>query len=402
MKKIPSYDPVVKAIEHELISWRRHLHQFPELSFKEFETTDFIEEKLREFGNLEILRSTRTGIVGQIVGSKSGIPHIIAIRADIDALPIQEENDLSFCSRNPGVMHACGHDGHTAILLGLAKILSSQLDQFCGEVRFIFQHAEELPPGGAIEMLQAGVMESVDLVLGLHLSTQWDTGVFGIKSGVLTSAVDRFDIEINGKGGHCAYPEQCVDPLITMAELILALQTIVSRKLSPTDPAVISVCMANAGTAYNIIPDKAFLSASVRSFSPAARLLIEQEVNRITDGIAQSTGTHCLVKYEKGYPSVINNPQLAKMASEVLLNRFGEEHVTEIGILMPGEDFSYLIQGRPGFFVELGSRNAEKDCTHPHHNPNYCLDEDALLFGLQYSYDMVMKLLNNCDAFFEK
>ncbi len=387
-------DKEVQKIESELLTWRRHLHQCPELSFTEYETTKYIREILSQLPGVSVNHPTKTGVVGLLRGTKPGKPATIGIRADIDALPLQEETGLPFASVIPGVMHACGHDGHTAILLALAKLLSEYPEKFCGEVRLIFQHAEELPPGGAIEMLKAGVSKGVDAMLGLHLSSNWRTGVFGIKSGVLTSAVDRFDIHITGKGGHCAFPEQCQDPIVAMAQTIIALQTIVSRSLAATDPAVVSVCIANAGIAYNIIPDSARLTASVRSFSEETRRKIEREVIKIAEGVAHSTGTVCNVNYERGYPSVINNPKLAEAAKSTLLKRFDPEMVEEIGVLMPGEDFSYFLNDAPGFFVELGTKNKIKRADMPHHNSLYVMDEDALVFGVQYFYDIVQTLLD--------
>jgi len=391
----------MKAIEHrvialfpELISWRRHLHQFPELSFNEYRTTDYIESTLQQFENIVIKRLPKTGLVGYLHGNKPGKSSVIAIRADIDALPLQERSKLPFSSKIPGVMHACGHDGHTAILLGLSKLLSSATESFCGEVRLIFQHAEELPPGGAIDFVRAGLLNDVDVVLGLHLSTNWDTGKFGIKSGVLTAAVDRFDINLIGKGGHCAFPEQCNDPVISMAELILGLQTIVSRSLSPFDPAVVSICEAHTGTAYNIIPEKATITASVRSFSHETRKLIEKKVRQIAEGIAQANDISMELLYEHGYPSVENHPELTVLAKNIIESRFGINAIELIDSIMPGEDFGYFLDGRPGFFVELGSRNVTKSCNRPHHNSAYMLDEDALLYGVQYMLDMLRNLMN--------
>lgn len=388
-----NFEPAVLSIQDDLITWRRHLHKHPERSFQEFETTSFIEEKLQSFGYEMIDRPTKTGLIAHISGSKPGLPRKIAIRADIDALPIQENNDLPFASQNAQVMHACGHDGHTAILLTVAKLLIENPGLFCGEVRLIFQHAEELPPGGAVELLEAGAVDGVESVLGLHLSSNFDTGVFGIKSNVLTAAVDRFDITLSGKGGHCAYPEQSFDPVPAMAELILALQTVVSRKIAPKDLAVVSVCMAHTGTAYNIIPDDATITASVRTFNPEVREKIEREVRQIASGIAHAHRLTAVVDYENGYPSVVNDPELTKLAEQTLVKRFGSTQVMHIDSLMPGEDFSYFLRDRKGFFVELGSRNRTKGSDQPHHNPKYRLDEDALLFGVQYFLDMVRELL---------
>ncbi|MDF1520104.1 MAG: amidohydrolase [Brevefilum sp.] len=389
-----TFEPAVLTIKDDLIAWRRHIHQYPELSFKEFETTQFIQKKLKTFGHMIIDRPTRTGLIARVRGRKPGIPRTIAIRADIDALPIQENNNLPFISKNSNVMHACGHDGHTAILLALAKLLIQDPCCICGEVRLIFQHAEELPPGGAIELLEAGSVKGVEAVLGLHLSSNFDTGIFGVKQDVLTAAVDRFDITLSGKGGHCAYPEQSLDPVPAMAELILALQTVVSRKIAPQDPVVVSVCMARTGTAYNIIPDDAAITASVRSFNPETRKQIEREVRQIASGIALSYGLEAVIDYEYGYPSVINDPGLTQLAEKTLVRRFGENQVMHIDSLMPGEDFSYFLHDCKGFFVELGSRNTAKGTDQPHHNSKYQLDEDALLYGVQYFLDMVRVMLN--------
>lgn len=383
----------VEALENEMIAWRRHLHANPELSFQETETSNFIAQQLASFGGIEILRPTATGVIGRVLGLQAGPGRVIGIRGDIDALPLREENDLPYRSTRPNVMHACGHDGHTAMLLGLAKLLSTKRANFPGEVRLVFQHAEELPPGGAVELVRAGAVEGVDLMLGLHLSTNYNLGTFGIKSGVLTAAVDRFDITLSGKGGHCAYPEQCADPLLALAHLIVALQTIVSRRVPPEEQAVVSVCAANAGSAYNIIPDTAHLSASVRSFSPGTRRLVEEEVHRIASGVAQGMGVEAEVLYQLGYPSVVNDLALTNLTEEIILKRFGESHLEHIGTIMPGEDFSYFTENRPGFFVELGSRNPGNQCDQPHHNPHYRLDESALKYGLQYLTDMVFALL---------
>ncbi len=389
-----SFDPAVSELEPKLIEWRRHLHAYPEISFEEVETTAYIANALKELGVEEVDRPTKTGLVAHIYGTKPGTPAVVGIRADIDALPMPEHNDLPYRSTVENVMHACGHDGHTAMLLGLAKLLNDAKDSFCGEARLIFQHAEELPPGGAIEMLHAGVVEGVDAVLGLHLSSNFDTGVFGVKSGVLTANVDRFDVSVNGKGGHCAFPEQCSDPVLAACEIVLALQSIVSRRIAASDPAVVSVCEIHGGTAYNIIPNEVKLTASVRSFGEKTRQLIEREAKNICQGVAAAHNCTADFVWEPGYPSVVNDEQMTDIAVERIQSRFGAEQIENIGCIMPGEDYSYFHDGRPGFFVELGTRNTEKQTDRPHHNPNYRMDEDALKIGLQYELDMVQWLLN--------
>ena len=389
-----TFEPKVRALEPKLIEWRRHMHQHPEISFEEVETTAYLECILREMGVDEISRPTKTGLVAHIFGTGAGKPAVIAFRADIDALPMPEENDLSYRSDKPGVMHACGHDGHAAMLLGLAQLLCDNRAAFCGEARLIFQHAEELPPGGAIELLHAGALEGAEAVFGLHLSSGFETGVFAFKSGVLTSNVDRFAITVLGRGGHCAFPEQCADPLLAASEIVLALQTIVSRRIPATDPAVVSVCEFHAGTAYNIIPSEARLNGSVRSFGTETRALIEREARLIASRVAEAHGCTAQLDWFEGYPSVVNDPALTNRAEQVIVSRFGNEQILPIGVIMPGEDFSYFLEGRPGFFVELGTRNPALACDMPHHNPRYRMDENALLYGVQYQYDMARALLD--------
>jgi len=395
------FDPEVRAIEPHLIAWRRHMHQHPEVSFEETQTTLWLLARLREIGVESIDRPTETGLVAHIFGTKPGKSAVVAFRADIDALPMREENDLPYCSANSTAMHACGHDGHAAMLLALAKLLQEHRESFCGEARLIFQHAEELPPGGAIELVRAGALEGAEAVLGLHLSSNFATGVFALKEGVLTSNVDRFTVTVTGRGGHCAFPEQCADPLLAASGIVLALQTIVSRRIPASEPAVVSVCEFHAGTAYNIIPNEATLNASVRSFGEATRQLIEREARNISESVAQAHGCTARLDWFSGYPSVVNDAKLTAEAERVITSRFGKTQTQPIGVIMPGEDFSYMLDGRPGFFVELGTRNAEKQTDAPHHNPRYRLDEDALIYGVQYQYDFARALLDGTRRLWE-
>lgn len=381
----------VQAIEPELLSWRRWLHQHAEVSFQEVNTTRFIEERLRSFGNIEIRRLTATGVVGVLRGARPG--KTIAFRADIDALPMQEENDLPFASQTPGVMHACGHDGHTAMLLAAAKVLSQMQKELTGEIRFLFQHAEELPPGGAEELVKAGAVDGVEAVFGLHLSSNYPTGVFGVRSGALTSATDRFDIVVKGRGGHSAFPEQCVDPVVTGAQIITALQTVVARRTSALDAAVLSVCRVQSGAVYNIIPNTMEITGSVRTFQESTRGAVPRQMEQIVKGITQTAGADYSFDYSLGYGSVVNDPALSAQAERLILDSYGEKHLMAISPLMPGEDFSAYLEGRPGFFVELGSADAEKRTHYPHHNTHYKLDEDALLLGADYFVRMARRML---------
>lgn len=367
----------------QCIKDRRWLHQHAELSFREYETSDYIENALKEIDGLELSRPTPTSVMAVLRTGRPG--RCLAIRADIDALPILEANDLPFRSCNPGVMHACGHDGHAAILLNSLRLLCRHRSALCGELRFIFQHAEETPPGGAVEVIRAGVLDGVDEVFGLHVTSTLPTGKFGVCSGVLTSATDRFEIEITGKGGHSSMPQECVDPIVTGAQIIMALQTILSRSLKPSDAAVLSICQVNSGSAYNIIPGSMHLTGSVRSYHEQVRSTAEKRIRDICQGIAASAGATVEVEYVRGYDSINNDPALTDWARTLIRQRFGPEAVYELSPIAPGDDFCYYDQVCPGFFLELGAANAAKGSDAPHHNARYCLDEDALAYGMEYT-----------------
>ncbi|NLU24650.1 MAG: amidohydrolase [Clostridiales bacterium] len=382
----------VLALAPQVIQWRRRMHQHPELSFQEFSTTDFLKEELQKIPGLVLETPTKTGVVAVLKGTHPG--RTIALRADIDALPIQEETELPFASDTRGVMHACGHDGHAAMLLAAAVLLAKKREQLWGEVRFLFQHAEELPPGGAAEMARAGVMAGVDEAYSLHLSSTFPTGTFGVRAGALTSATDRFDIRIIGKGGHSAFPETCVDPIVIAAQVITALQTVVSRRIRAVEPAVVSVCMLSAGQAYNIIPGEVDITGSTRTFDRDTREKLPAVLEQLARGICEANGGACECKFTKGYASVINDKELTRNSRQIIADTFGDGAVLEIDPLMPGEDFSSLLDHCPGFFVELGARNEETGCTVPHHNSKYRMDEDALPYGTEYLYQLVLNRLS--------
>lgn len=383
----------VRDMEETMLAWRRHLHMHPELSFEEEETTAFLVRELEKMPGVEIQRPTKTGVVAVLKGGK-GKGRCIALRADIDALPIQEESGEPFSSRKEGVMHACGHDAHAAMQLAAVSILSKMRDRLKGEVRFLFQHAEEKPPGGAVEMLRAGVMEGVDEVYGIHVSSSFPTGTFGVRSGALTSATDRVGIRIRGSEGHSAFPELCVDPVVTAAEVITALQTIVSRRIAAAEPAVVSICHMHAGDVYNVIPAEVTLVGATRTFSKETREKLPVMMEQIVRGICSAHGATYTFDFQKGYASVFNDEALTEMARERIKRLFGKEAVLEIGPIMPGEDFSALQENCPGFFAELGAGNAAKGCAAPHHNRQYRLDEDALPLGLAYLVETVRERLS--------
>jgi amidohydrolase len=374
----------INAYKDIVVSRRRWLHQHPELSFCEYNTTEFIVDTLSSFPGIQVEQPTRTGVVGILTGNK-GPGRVIAFRADIDALEIDEKNELPYKSEFKGIMHACGHDGHTAMLLTAAQILSQERDNLYGEIRFIFQHAEELPPGGAVEMWEKGVMDGVDEIFGLHLSSLYPTGMFGIKSGILTSATDMATITITGKGGHSAMPEKCVDPVIAGAQVIIGLQTIISRMLHPHAIAVISIGKVEAGASYNVIPDEMKIICSIRTFKPEVRTFIESSMRKIVDGICRSYSAAGTVEYHRGYDYVVNDESLTEEAEKILKLHFGERLLLSIDVQTPGEDFSALAKDCPGFFVELGTANHEKGTDQPHHQGCYLMDEDALIYGVGYT-----------------
>lgn len=374
-------ESLAAEVADQVVAWRRYLHQNPELSFQENKTSQYIYETLSSFGNLEISRPTATSVVARLIGEQPG--PVLGIRADIDALPIQEENQVPYASSEAGVMHACGHDGHTAMLLGTAKILSQYKEQIKGEVRFFFQHAEELPPGGAAEIVKAGAADGLDSIIGIHLASYMPVGKFGVLYGALTSSTDRFDITIKGVGGHSSQPEMTVDPIVIGAQVINHLQQIVSRHVSALEKVVISVTMLNAGTAYNIIPDTLTLTGSTRCFDAEIRKNIPMWIERIVKGVTDAHGASYEFHYSLGYSSVINDAAVTKLMEETIREGWGEEEIIYIDPLMPGEDFSAYLEKAPGCFIQLGAGNPEKGFTYPHHHPRFDFDEDCLARGVE-------------------
>ncbi|WP_289139201.1 amidohydrolase [uncultured Brevibacillus sp.] len=374
-------EKLAAEVAEQVVAWRRYLHQHPELSFQEDKTSQYVYEVLESFGNLELSRPTKTSIVARLIGSEPG--KVLGIRADIDALPIHEENEVPYASSQPGVMHACGHDGHTAMLLGTAKILSGYKDKIKGEVRFIFQHAEELPPGGAAEIVRSGAADGMDSIIGIHLASYLPVGKFGVLYGALTSSTDRFDITIQGKGGHSSQPEMTVDPIVIGASVISHLQQIVSRNVSALDKVVISVTMLNAGTAYNIIPDTLTITGSTRCFDEEIRKNIPIWIEKIVKGITDAHGASYEFTYSLGYTSVVNDQKVTKLMEDTIRERWGEEDIVFIDPVMPGEDFSEYLKKAPGCFIQLGAGNPDKGFTYPHHHPRFDFDEDCLVRGVE-------------------
>jgi amidohydrolase len=375
--------PEIHNLQMTLVEWRRHLHQHPELGFKEVQTAEFVSKKLQEWGVEHQTGIAKTGIVATIPGSKPG--PVLAIRADMDALPIQEENEVPYRSRHDGIMHACGHDGHTAIALGTVYYLSRHRDDFAGTVKFIFQPAEE-GPGGAQPMIEAGVLENPrpDAIVGLHLWNNLPLGTVGVRSGALMAAVELFRCTIFGKGGHGAMPHQTVDAIVVGAQVVQALQTIVARNVDPIESAVVTVGEFHAGSAKNVIAGKAQLSGTVRYFNPKMEDLIRHRFAEIIAGVCHSHGARYDLDYWQLYPSVVNDRAIADLVRSVA------EHVVETpaGIVpkcqtMGGEDMSFFLQEVPGCYFFLGSANESKDLAYPHHHPRFDFDETALGMGVE-------------------
>ncbi len=384
-------DALVKEVTNEVIEWRRYLHHNPELSFEEERTSQFVYNTLESFGGLELSRPTKTSVLARLRGAHPG--PVLAIRADMDALPIQEENTFGFVSQTPGKMHACGHDGHTAMLLGTAKILTGFKEKIHGEVRFIFQHAEELFPGGAQEMVDAGVMDGVSSVIGIHLWSLLEVGKIAVRSGPFMAAPDTFFITIRGKGGHAAMPHVTVDPVVIAAQVVTNLQHIVSRNIDPLDPVVLSVTQFHAGTAHNVIPETVELNGTVRSFKPELRTEVPRLMEQIVKGITEAHGASYEFRYEKGYRPVINDETVTEKIRNVLVEVFGEDIVVEGHQQMGGEDFSAFQQAAPGTFFYVGAGNAQKGIVYPHHHPKFTVDEDSFPYGVKAFVGIVLKTL---------
>jgi amidohydrolase len=329
--------------------------------------------------------------VARLIGPEPG--KTLAIRADMDALPIQEENTFEFASQNPGVMHACGHDGHTAMLLGTAKILSGLKEHIKGEVRFLFQHAEELFPGGAEEMVEAGVMDGVDLVIGTHLWSPIEKGKVGVVYGSMMASPDTFWITVNGKGGHAALPHQTIDSIAVAAQVVTNLQHIVSRNTDPLDNLVISVTQFLGGTTHNVIPGSVKIWGTVRSFDPALRESIPAKMERVVKGITEAHEASYEFKYEFGYRPVINDNEVTAVIEETVREVFGEEALDMMRPNMGGEDFSAFMEKAPGCYFYVGAGNEEQGITYPHHHELFTIDEDALEIGVKTFLHATFKFL---------
>lgn len=366
----------------DIIAIRRHLHAHPELSFQEFNTAQFIGKTLKKMG-IEVQEGiAKTGLMVLIKG-KNPDKRTIALRADIDALPIQEQNDVPYKSQVDGVMHACGHDVHTSSLIGTAKLLDELKEEFEGTVKLIFQPAEEKLPGGALAMIQAGVLKNPApaSILGQHVSPLIPIGQVGLTQGMIMASTDELHITVKGKGSHAASPHRAIDPILIAAHIIVALQQVVSRDTNPIVPALLSICQVKGGEATNIIPAEVHLAGTFRTIDEQWRAQGRQRIKELCQGIAQAMGGSCLVDIAKGYPSTYNHPALTHRTAEVAKEYLGSENVSFIDMSMGGEDFAYYAQQVPGCFYFIGIKNEAKGIDSFVHTPTFDVDERVLEIG---------------------
>ena len=361
----------------EMVEFRRDLHMYPELSFEEERTPAKIAEYLQALGLQVRTGVGGRGVVATIEGAKPG--RTVALRADFDALPIQEETALPFASKVPGKMHACGHDLHTAALLGVAKVLAQNRESLSGRVVLIHQFAEEIEPGGALPMIEDGCLEGVDVVYGAHVWSPLPYGTVACRSGEAMAAADSFTITVSGKGGHGAMPHTSVDPIAIGAQLVVHLQQIVSRNVDPLRPAVLTVGAFHAGNAPNVIPDSAELVGTVRTFHGDVQDLMEQRLNEYAQSVAMAGGATATVDYRRGYPALINHDEQATRVRELAAQRFGEQQVIDVDPVMGGEDFAYYLQRVPGAFFYVGGGSETGEANYPHHHPRFDVDERSML-----------------------
>lgn len=389
-----NFEAMLAEVKDDVLRWRRHIHAHPELSFQEHNTADYIAGELSGFGGLTLTRLTPNSVIADLKGAHDGPRY--ALRADIDALPIQEENDEAFCSTVPGVMHACGHDAHAAMLLGAAKVLSQCQSMLHGSVRFIFQHAEEVPPGGAQELVDLGVLDGVEKIFGLHVMPNFPTGEVALKEGVFCASTDNFDITIEGKGGHGSIPHLCIDPVTIGAEVVMALQNVVSRRTDPLQVPVLTIATFQSGESYNVIPERIKLAGTLRTHHASVRQQVPQQMEQMIAGITAAHGARFTLNWTRGYASGNNHADACAIARKVVSDALGEQALREMAHpLFGGEDFSSYQQKVPGCFLFIGSGNESIGATYGVHNPRFRLDEAALQIGVKLHVGFIQHLLLN-------
>jgi amidohydrolase len=378
-----------------IVAMRRDLHEHPELAFEEVRTSGIVAQRLRTLG-LEVQTGiAKTGIVGLLRGEASQPgAKTIALRADMDALPIQEWNEIAYCSIIDGKMHACGHDGHTSILLAVADMLSKRRRELSGHVKFVFQPAEEII-GGAEPMVNEGAMQGVDGVIGLHLVSDYPVGRVGVRAGPVFASADRFVLTVTGSGGGAARPERSIDPIVIAAYITTALQTLISRETSPFSPAVITIGMIHAGTAFNIIPETARMEGTMRAFSGEHREKLMRRIGEVATGLATAMKATCHVEVFDGCPPCLNDPAMTEVVRQAAVTSVGEQKVDDSEDVMKtaGDDMAYFLKAVPGCYFIVGAHNEEKGAKYPHHHPRFNIDEEALPIGVEVLTRTVMEYL---------
>jgi amidohydrolase len=381
----------VEEITVQLVRWRRDFHRHPEVAFQEQRTSSVIRKYLESL-DITVVECAKTGLRGVLHGNPGG--KTVALRADIDALPLKEEGDKEYISQNPEAAHCCGHDGHMAILMGAVKLLQERKSEFQGDVVFLFQPSEERIPGGAKPMIEEGALDGVDAIFGLHLWVPLPTGKVGVVKGPMMAQPDAFTIVVKGKGGHGSMPHQTVDPILVASQIVVNAQSVVSRNIDPLKPAVVSFGTIEGGTIYNIIPSEVKLTGTVRSFESEIKDIAKKRIAEIAEGTSRAMGASVEFTYEEGYPPVVNDESMANFVLDVARRTLGEESVVDIDPVMGGEDFAYYLQKVPGAFLFLGAGDG---FDFPHHHPAFDFDEKVLSQGVLLMTNLVLEDLGQYD-----
>ena len=397
---------IASSLRHDIdeilpgvIADRRHIHEHPEVAFHEHATAAFVADRLAALG-VDTIRTglNGTGVTGTIVGTgpnPTAAPtrHIL-FRSELDGLPVAEETGAPYASQVAGVSHACGHDGNIAALLAVARILVQRRQEFAGSVTVLFQPAEELPPGGAKGMVEAGALDAVDAVVVAGISLFNDIGTIITSPGPILAASDIFTITITGTGGHAALPHLAIDPVVIAFQVGSALQTLVSREVDPMDRAVVSICSLHGGDTHNVIPETVSLAGTVRTFDPDVRAHIARRIGEIASGIAAASGASATLDYTWGYPVTVNDPAITRLVQEVAGEIVGADNVGPLTPLLGGEDAAYYLQAKPGCYAFVGARNADKGFTFMHHHPKFDFDEDALALDIELMVSIALRYLS--------
>jgi amidohydrolase len=389
--------PEVLALQSDLVALRRDFHRHPELGYRETRTSGIVAERLRKAGYAVRTGIAKTGVIGVLRGGRPG--KTLLLRADMDALPVQEENRTAYASVVPGVMHACGHDGHTAIGLVAAQVLASRRAKLAGTILFVFQPAEE-ELGGAPAMIKEGLLENPapDAALALHLWNSLPVGSVGVRAGATWASSDRMEIAILGRGGHAGYPHTTIDPVVIAAETVLALQTIVSRELPPTLPAALSVTRIAGGATTNVIPSEVVMQGTMRLYEESLRGEVKRRIERVVKGVAEAHGAGWRVRFDDGYPVTVNDARHVALIREVAAGVVGAARVVEHEATMGSEDMGYIFQRVPGCYFMLGSMNAAKGLCQPHHHPRFDFDEACLPVGVEILVRAAERILGGAAA----